>query len=307
MAGCLIRFIGQAANPMSIALDQQTMTRSSPPLRSLRKRSVLPGFGLTMGFTIFYLSLIVLLPLAALVFRASGIGFGELVMNVTSNRVLSAFRTTFGLSIIAASIDAGLGLLIAWVLIRYEFPGKRLLDALVDLPIALPTAVAGIALTELYAETGWIGSLLAEIGLKIAFTPLGILVALSFVGLPFVVRTLEPVLQDLDRDMEQAAATLGASSPQIFRHVILPPLFPALITGFTLALGRGIGEYGSVIFIAGNLPGVSEIVPLLIVVRLEQFDYAGAAFSGTAMLLVSFCIMLVINGLHAWSKRRLGQ
>ncbi|HEV2673451.1 MAG TPA: sulfate ABC transporter permease subunit CysT [Aliidongia sp.] len=271
-----------------------------------RSRRVLPGLPGTLGFTVFYLSLVVLLPLMALVLRAAGVGLDGFVAQIISSRVQAAFRASFGIAFLAALIDMGLGLLVAWVLVRYRFWGRRLLDALVDLPIALPTAVAGIALTELYAETGWFGAPLAALGIPVAFTPLGIGVALAFVGLPFVVRAVEPVLVDLDRDVEEAAATLGASSWQIFRRVILPPLWPALLTGFTLAFGRGIGEYGSVIFIAGNQPGLSEIVPLLIVVKLEQFDVGGAAVLGSLMLLASFAIMLTINALQTWSQRRLG-
>lgn len=269
-------------------------------------RRVLPGLPGTLGFTLFYLTIMVLLPLTALVIRATGIGFGGFAAQIGSPRVLAAFRASFGIAFLAAAIDTLLGLLVAWVLVRYRFPGRRLLDALVDLPIALPTAVAGIALTELYAETGWFGAPLAALGIPVAFTPLGIGVALAFVGLPFVVRAVEPVLADLDRDVEEAAATLGASSWQIFRRVILPPLWPALLTGFTLAFGRGIGEYGSVIFIAGNMPGISEIVPLLIVVKLEQYDTVGACVLGSLMLLASFAIMLTINALQSWSQRRLG-
>ena len=271
-----------------------------------RSRRILPGLPGTLGFTLAYLTLMVLLPLTALVIKASGIGVAGFAAQMATPRVLAAFRASFGIAFLAAFIDVGLGLLVAWVLVRYRFWGRRLLDALVDLPIALPTAVAGIALTELYAETGWVGAPLAALGIHVAFTPLGIGVALAFVGLPFVVRAVEPVLADLDRDVEEAAATLGATAWQIFRRVILPPLWPALLTGFTLAFGRGIGEYGSVIFIAGNMPGLSEIVPLLIVVKLEQFDVVGASVLGTLMLMASFAIMLTINALQSWSQRRLG-
>jgi sulfate transport system permease protein len=269
-------------------------------------RRILPGLPATLGFTLAYLSLIVLLPLAALVIKASGIGAHGFVAQLSSGRVLAAFRASFGIAFLAAALDMLLGLLVAWVLVRYRFWGRRLLDALVDLPIALPTAVAGIALTELYADNGWFGAPLAALGITVAFTPLGIGVALAFVGLPFVVRAVEPVLADLERDVEEAAATLGATPWQIFRRVILPPLWPALLTGFTLAFGRGIGEYGSVIFIAGNMPGLSEIVPLLIVVKLEQFDTLGATVLGTLMLAASFAIMLTINALQYWNRRRLG-
>jgi sulfate/thiosulfate transport system permease protein len=276
------------------------------PVPTPRHRGVLPGFGMTLGFTVAYLSLIVLIPLACLVIRASGIGWDGFLGIVGSTRVQAAFRVSFGTAFLAAAIDTGVGLLVAWVLVRYRFPGRRVLDALVDLPIALPTAVAGIALTGLYAENGWIGGLLAKAGITVAFTPLGILVALSFIGLPFVVRTIQPVLADFAHDVEEAAATLGASRAQIVLRVVLPPLLPALLTGFALAFGRGIGEYGSVIFIAGNMPGVSEIVPLLIVTRLEQFDYLGAAVLGSLMLAVSFVFMLAINGMQSWSRTRLG-
>ena len=267
---------------------------------------ILPGFGPTMGFTLAYLSAIVLLPLAVLFARASGLSWPELVELLTSSRVLSAFRVSFGIAALAALINGVFGLLIAWVLVRYRFPGNRLLDALVDLPFALPTAVAGIALTSLYASNGWIGSLLEPFGIQIAFGPAGILVALTFIGLPFVVRTVQPVLEDLDRESEEAAMTLSASGWQVFAKVVLPPLVPSLLTGIALAFARGIGEYGSVIFIAGNLPGVSEILPLLIVIRLEEYNYAGAAAIGTAMLVASFLLLLAINLLQLWSRRRNG-
>jgi sulfate transport system permease protein len=271
-----------------------------------RPRRVLPGLPGTLGFTIAYLSLVVLLPLAALVLQATGIGWSGFLAQAASPRVEAAFRVSFGVAFLAALFDMAFGLLVAWVLVRYRFWGRRVLDALVDLPIALPTAVAGIALTELYADTGWFGAPLAALGLHVAFTPLGIGVALAFVGLPFVVRTVEPVLADLERDVEEAAATLGATDWQIFRRIILPALWPALLTGFTLAFGRGIGEYGSVIFIAGNMPGLSEIVPLLIVVKLEQFDILGASVLASLMLAASFAIMLTINALQYWSRRRFG-
>ncbi|HWK44182.1 MAG TPA: sulfate ABC transporter permease subunit CysT [Stellaceae bacterium] len=271
-----------------------------------RHRGPLPGFVPTLGFTMTYLSLVVLIPLAFLVLRASGVSWHGLLQIVTSPRVLAAFRASFGIAFAAAVIDAAAGLLVAWVLVRYRFPGRRLLDGLVDLPIALPTAVAGITLTGLYSDTGWLGAPLAAAGIQVAFTPLGILVALTFIGLPFVVRTVQPVLADLTRDVEEAATTLGARPGQIFRRILLPQLFPALLTGLALAFGRGIGEYGSVIFIAGNMPGISEIVPLLIVTRLEQFDYIGAAVLGTVMLAVSFLFMLTINGLQQMSRERLG-
>ena len=267
---------------------------------------MLPGFRLTLGFTLFYLSAIVLIPLAALVLRAAHIGWDGFLEVLSSQRVQSAFRVTFCIAFLAAAIDMVLGLLLAWVLVRYRFPGRRILDALVDLPIALPTAVAGITLTELYATNGWLGAPLARLGITVDFTWLGILVALTFVGLPFVVRTVEPVLADLDHDIEEAARTLGATPLQIFRRVLLPPLVPALMTGFTLAFGRAIGEYGSVIFIAGNAPGSTEIVPLLIVIKLEEYDYVGAAVLGALMLAFSFVLMFAINGLTHWSNKRLG-
>ncbi len=271
-----------------------------------RRHDVLPGLPLTLGFTLFYLSAIVLIPLAALVLQAAHIGWDGFLTVLASHRVQAAFRVTFVTSFVAAIIDGVLGLLVAWVLVRYRFPGRRLLDALVDLPIALPTAVAGVTLTELYATNGWLGAPLARLGVIVDFTWLGILVALTFVGLPFVVRTVEPVLADLDHDLEEAARTLGATPLQIFRRVLLPPLVPALLTGFTLAFGRAIGEYGSVIFIAGNTPGQTEIVPLLIVIKLEEYDYVGAAVLGALMLAASFVLMFAINGLNHWSNKRLG-
>jgi sulfate transport system permease protein len=271
-----------------------------------RRRDPLPGLPLTLGFTVFYLSALVLIPLAALLARASGIGWSGFAAVLSSPRVLAAFKTSFGISFAAAAADSVIGLLIAWVLVRYRFPLRRVFDALVDLPIALPTAVAGITLTQLYDEDGWFGAPLKALGIDVDFTRLGIFVALTFIGLPFVVRTVEPVLADLEKDVEEAAATLGASPWQIFRYVIFPPLTPVLMTGFTLAFGRGVGEYGSVIFIAGNAPGLTEIVPLLIVIKLEQFDYAGAAVIGALMLACSFLIMLTINALQYWSQKRLG-
>ena len=271
-----------------------------------RQRSVLPGFGLTLGFTLAYLGLIVLIPLGALFVQTAGVGWQALWAELTSPRTLAAFRISFGLSALAALANAVFGLLVAWVLVRYTFPGRRLVDALIDLPFALPTAVAGIALTALYSDTGWIGGLLAPLGIRVAYTPLGILVALIFVGLPFVVRTVEPVLRELDSELEAAAALLGARRWQILVRVVLPPLLPALLTGATLAFARAIGEYGSVIFISSNMPRVSEIVPLLIVVKLEQFDYAGAAAVATLMLIASFMLLLVINLIQAWTRRRHG-
>jgi len=271
-----------------------------------RQRSVLPGFGLTLGFTLAYLGLIVLIPLGALFVQTAGVGWQALWAELTSARTLAAFRISFGLSALAALANAVFGLLVAWVLVRYTFPGRRIVDALIDLPFALPTAVAGIALTALYSDSGWIGGLLAPLGIRVAYAPLGILVALIFVGLPFVVRTVEPVLRELDGELEAAAALLGARRWQILVRVVLQPLLPALLTGATLAFARAIGEYGSVIFISSNMPGVSEIVPLLIVVKLEQFDYAGAAAVATLMLIASFILLLVINLIQAWTRRRHG-
>ena len=280
----------------------------SSPLAVARTRrlNVLPGFGLSLGYTLVYLSLIVLIPLAALAIKSSSLTLAQFIEVTTTPRVLASYRLTFGASLIAASFNLVAGLLIAWVLVRYEFPGRRFFDAIVDLPFALPTAVAGIALTALYAGNGWIGSLLEPLGIKVAFTPLGVVLALIFIGLPFVVRTVQPVLQDLERELEEAAACLGASRLQTFRRVILPAILPALLTGFALALARAIGEYGSVIFIAGNMPMVSEITPLLVITKLEQYDYVGATAIAVVMLGVSFLLLLAINLLQAWSERRNG-
>jgi sulfate transport system permease protein len=269
----------------------------------LKRPSVLPGFGITLGFAVAYLSIIVLLPLSALVLKPASLGVSGFLDVLTDPRVLAALRLSFGAAFIAALINAFFGLIVAWILVRYDFPMKRVVDALVDLPFALPTAVAGIALATIYAPNGWIGGLFAPLGIKIAFTPLGVLVALIFIGLPFVVRSLQPVLQDLDREVEEAAVSLGASRWQTFRLVILPAILPALLTGFALAFARAVGEYGSVIFIAGNMPLVSEIAPLLIVTKLEQFDYAGAAAIGVIMLAASFLILLAINMVQRWSRR----
>jgi len=268
-----------------------------------KRPSVLPGFGLTLGFAVAYLSIIVLLPLAALVLRPASLGVSGFLDVLTDTRVLASLRLSFGAAFIAAVINAFFGLIVAWILVRYDFPLKRVVDALVDLPFALPTAVAGIALATIYAPNGWVGSLLLPLGIKIAFTPLGVLVALIFIGLPFVVRSLQPVLQDLDKEVEEAAVSLGASRWQTFRLVIFPAIMPALLTGFALAFARAVGEYGSVIFIAGNMPMVSEIAPLLIVIKLEQFDYAGAAAIGVIMLAASFLILLIINLVQRWSRR----
>ena len=269
----------------------------------MRRRRILPGFNLSLGYSLTYLGLIVLLPLAALAWKASGLGLGGLIELLRVPRTLAALRLSFGGAALAAAINVVAGLLVAWVLVRYRFPGRRLFDAIVDLPFALPTAVAGIALTALYAPNGWIGQWLAALGVKVAYTPWGVLVAMVFVGFPFVVRTLQPVLETLEHDVEEAAETLGARRWQIFAKVILPMLVPTLLTGFALALARAVGEYGSVIFIAGNIPMKSEIAPLLIVQSLEQFDYAGAAALGVAMLAFSFMLLLVITLLQRWSRR----
>lgn len=271
---------------------------------SWKRRNALPGFGLSLGFTLFYLSVIVLIPLAALIIRPWELGVDGFIAAVTEPRVLAALRLSFGAAAIAAVVNTFFGLLVAWALTRYPFPGKRLIDALVDLPFALPTSVAGIALCSLYAQNGWIGELLAPLGIKVAYTPLGVLMALIFIGLPFVVRTLQPVLAEFGRDPEEAAATLGAGRWQTFRRVVLPALAPALLTGGALAFARAVGEYGSVIFIAGNLPMISEIAPLLIVIKLEQFDYAGASAIGVVMLAASFLILLALNALQVWTAGR---
>lgn len=266
----------------------------------------MPGFELTLGLTLVYFALIVLIPLGALLLKATGLGFRGLAALLTDARVMAAFRVSTGTALAAALINAVFGLLVAWILVRFRFPGRRLIDGLIDLPFALPTAVAGISLTALYADTGWIGARLAALGIDVAFTPRGILVALIFIGLPFVVRTVQPVLADLEPESEEAAFTLGASRWQIFRRVVLPAVLPAVLTGMSLAFARGLGEYGSVIFIAGNMPGISEILPLLIVIKLEQFDYAGAAALGIAMLVMSFAILLAINLGQLWLRRRHG-
>jgi sulfate transport system permease protein len=271
-----------------------------------KRRRVLPGFGLTLGYTMVYLCLLVLIPLSAVFVRSFGSGWQHFWDVVTSARVLASLRLSFGASLIAALMNSVFGLIVSWVLVRYAFPFKRLIDALVDLPFALPTAVAGIALTALYAPNGWIGAGLKNLGITVAFTPLGIVVALTFIGLPFVVRTLQPVLEDLDREVEQAAASLGASPVQAFTRVILPALWPAILTGFALAFARAVGEYGSVIFIAGNMPMKSEVAPLLIVTKLEQYDYAGASAIAVVMLVLSFGLMLAINALQSWANTRHG-
>lgn len=270
---------------------------------SFVNRSPLPGFSLTLGYTLVYLSLIVLIPLAGVFIKTAGLGGEKILSILLSERVVGALTLSFSTAFAAALANAVFGTLIAWVFVRYPFPGKRLFDAMIDLPFALPTAVAGIALTALYAPNGWIGQWLTPLDIKIAFSPAGIVIALVFIGLPFVVRTVEPVLRDLDKELEEASASLGASRLQTLRHVVLPSVLPSLLTGFALAFARGMGEYGSVIFIAGNLPYVSEIAPLLIVIRLEEFDYAGATTVAAAMLIIAFIMLLVINGLQAWSNR----
>ncbi len=267
-------------------------------------RRVIPGFGLTLGFTLLYLSLVVLIPLSATFLKTATLGWGKFWLLATAPRVLASLQLTFGTSLAAATLNLGAGLLVAWVLVRYRFPGRRFVDALVDLPFALPTAVAGIALTALYAKNGWIGAWLDYVGIKVAFTPLGIFVALTFIGLPFVVRTVQPVLEDLEPDFEEAAASLGATRWQSFRRVVLPALWPSLLTGFALAFARAVGEYGSVVFISGNMPMKTEITPLLIVTKLEQYDYAGATAIAVVMLLISFALLLIINLLQWWSGRR---
>lgn len=269
-----------------------------------RHTSVLPGFGPALGYTLFYLSIIVLIPLSTLVFKTASLTWRQFLEVVTDPRVLASYKVTFGSALAAAAINAVFGLLTAWVLVRYRFPGRKLVDAMVDLPFALPTAVAGITLATLYAETGVIGEWFAKAGIKIAYTPLGIVVALTFIGLPFVVRTLQPVLEDIEPEVEEAAATLGASRWQTFRRVLFPAVFPALLTGFTLAFSRAIGEYGSVIFIAGNMPLISEITPLLIISKLEQYDFVGATALASVMLVISFVMLLAINLLQWWASNR---
>lgn len=267
-------------------------------------KRVLPGFGLSLGVTIVYLSLLILLPLSGLAFKASSLSLAQLWEIASGERALASYRVTFGASLLAATINAVFGLIVAWILVRYPFPGKRLVDALVDLPFALPTAVAGITLATLYAGNGWIGRFLEPLGLKVAFTPFGIVVALTFIGLPFVVRTLQPVIEDIEAEVEEAAASLGASRLDTFLRVLLPGIFPALLTGFTLAFSRAVGEYGSVIFIAGNMPLISEITPLLIISKLEQYDVSGATALALVMLLISFALLLAVNGLQWWAANR---
>lgn len=272
-------------------------------ISTLRRHSVLPGFNLALGYTLLYLSLVVLIPLSAAFIKTASLSWPAFWETVTAPRVVASYKLTFGASLIAATINAVFGLIIAWVLVRYTLPGKKVIDALVDLPFALPTAVAGVALTAIYAGNGWIGQFLEPLGIKVAFTPLGVLVALTFIGLPFVVRTVQPVLEDLERETEEAAACLGANRVQTFLRVILPAILPALLTGFALAFARALGEYGSVIFIAGNVPMVSEITPLLIITKLEQYDYVGATAIAVVMLVTSFTLLLAINLLQRWTQK----
>lgn len=272
--------------------------------KSVKTNNILPGFNLSLGYTLLYLSLIVLIPLSAAFIKTTELSLHDFWAVVSAPRVVASYKLTFGASLIGALINAVFGLTTAWVLVRYTFPGKKIIDALVDLPFALPTAVAGIALTAVYASNGWIGSFLESYGIKVAFTPLGIIVALTFIGLPFVVRTVQPVLQDLEAETEEAAASLGANRWQTFVKIILPAIWPALLTGFALAFARAIGEYGSVIFIAGNVPMVSEITPLIIITKLEQYEYASATAIAVVMLVISFLLLFAINGLQWWVSRR---
>lgn len=274
-----------------------------PARRRLVRKSILPGFGLTMGYVLAYLGLLVLLPLSFLFLRAGAMGWGDFWLAIASPRAMAAFKLSFGASGCAALLNAGFGLIVAWVLVRYRFPGRALLDALVDLPFALPTAVAGISLTTLYAANGPLGRLLAPLGIKVAYAPLGVVVALTFVGLPFVVRTLQPVIREIDPEVEEVAASLGARRWQVFLRVIMPAIFPALLAGFAMAFARALGEYGSVVFISGNMPMRTEIAPLLIMTKLEAYDYAGAAAIAAAMLAMSFVLLLGINFLQWWSRR----
>ena len=282
-----------------------SLATTHPGLR-WKRPSVIPGFGITLGFTLFYLTLIILIPLSALLWRAASLGLSDFIAIATSHRTLNALKISFGTALIAAGLNVVFGTIVAWVLVRYRFPGRRVVDALVDLPFALPTAVAGIALTTLYAPKGWLGAPLSALGIKVAYTPVGITLALLFVGLPFVVRTVQPIIEEIDREIEEAAATLGATRFQTIFRVLAPSLTPAIVTGFALAFARGVGEYGSVIFIAGNLPNISEIAPLLIIIRLEEYDYPAATGIAAIMLIISFAMLLVINMLQSWSRRRYG-
>ncbi len=291
---------GLPGGPSAAPPSPANLTAKRPAKR------VLPGFRPTLGFTLFYLALIVLIPLSALVFKTFTLSWEQFVSAVTSPRVIASYQLTFGASFLAAVVNAVFGLLVAWVLVRYQFPGKKIVDALVDLPFALPTAVAGISLTALLASNGWVGSILEPYGIQLAFNRNGVVIALIFIGLPFVVRTVQPVLEDAEKELEEAATCLGATRWQTFRYVIFPTIGPALLTGFAMAFARGVGEYGSVIFIAGNMPMLSEITPLIIIGKLEQYDYAGATAVATVMLLASFFMLLVINGLQSWQRKRSG-
>ena len=276
-------------------------------MSQIKKNNIFPGFGLSLGYTIVYLSLIVLIPLSAVVLKASSLTPEAFWQAISSPRVLASYRLSFGAALLAASINAVFGLGLAWVLIRYQFFGKRIVDALIDLPFALPTAVTGIALTAIYSKNGWVGHILEPLGIKVAFTPLGVLIALIFIGLPFVVRTVQPILEDLETEFEEAASSLGANRLQIFTRVIFPILTPAVLTGFALAFARAVGEYGSVVFIAGNIPMVSEITPLIIITKLEQYDYAGATAIALTILIISLILLLIINVLQAWTAKRSGR
>ncbi len=281
-----------------------TSYNALPSMPFRPRHSVIPGFGLTLGLTLAWTALIVLIPLAGLFLKSATLGWEAFFNTIQSPRVLASLRLSFGTALIAALINAVFGLLVAWVLVRYSFPGRRVVDAMADIPFALPTAIAGIALTALWAESGWLGAPLAALGIQVAFTPLGIVMALIFIGLPFVVRTVQPVLQDFEKELEEAAESLGANRWQIFSRVIWPSLMPATLTGFALALARGLGEYGSVIFIAGNLPGISEIAPLLVVIKLEEFLYAEATAIAVALLIASFIMLFIINAVQHWAERR---
>ncbi len=295
--------ISLADNPPPARPDDRQARKSAPAKPGKQRFTVLPGFGLALGFTLFYLTLVVLIPLSATFLKTFTMTWEAFWTAVSSPRVVASLQLSFGASLIAAIVNTVFGLIVAWVLVRYRFPGKRLIDALVDLPFALPTAVAGIALTALFAGNGWIGRYLEPLGVKVAFTPLGVVVALTFIGLPFVVRTVQPVLEDAEQELEEAAASLGATRLQTFVRVILPTILPALLTGFALSFARGTGEYGSVVFISGNMPMVSEIAPLMIYSKLEQYDYAGATAVAVVMLVISFALLLLINLLQAWTRR----
>jgi len=298
--------MGASISPALPSKPAAPVLRGGGPGRSGKAKRVLPGFNLTLGYALFYLCLIVLIPLSALVFKTFTLSWDQFWTAVSSPRVLASYRLTFGASLLAAIVNLFGGLLVAWVLVRYHFPGKRIVDALVDLPFALPTAVAGISLTALLAGNGWIGQFLEPHGIKLAFTPAGVVIALIFIGLPFVVRTVQPVLEDTEKELEEAATSLGATRWQTFWRVILPSIMPALMTGFAMAFARAIGEYGSVIFIAGNMPMVSEITPLIIIGKLEQYDFAGATAVALVMLVISFVMLLVINALQGWQRKRSG-